>query len=59
MAKLSGALADRIDITLTVDPPPTEELNDDETEGSRAVQERVMRARRGQVQLGPGGPTPR
>src|SRR5829696_7328731 len=37
MAKLSGALADRIDITLTVDPPPTEELNDDETEGSRAV----------------------
>jgi magnesium chelatase family protein len=54
-AKLSGALADRIDLTLTVDPPPAEELNDDETEGSGAVRERVMRARRTQeARLGSG-----
>jgi magnesium chelatase family protein len=54
-AKLSGALADRIDLTLTVDPPPAEELNDDETEGSEAVRERVMRARRTQeARLGSG-----
>jgi magnesium chelatase family protein len=54
-AKLSGALADRIDLTLTVVPPPAEELNDDETEGSRAVRERVMRARRTQeARLGSG-----
>jgi magnesium chelatase family protein len=46
MAKLSGALADRIDITLTVDPPPPEELTDDEAEGSAEVRERVLRARR-------------
>ena len=46
MAKLSGALADRIDITLTVDPPPAEELTDDEVEGSAAVRERVLGARR-------------
>jgi magnesium chelatase family protein len=44
-AKLSGALADRIDITIAVDPPPAEELTDDEVEGSAAVRERVIRAR--------------
>jgi magnesium chelatase family protein len=44
-AKLSGALADRIDITLAVDPPPAEELTDDEVEGSATVRERVIRAR--------------
>jgi magnesium chelatase family protein len=55
MAKLSGALADRIDITLTVDPPPAEELSDEEAEGSGAVRERVIRARRAQERrLGPG-----
>jgi magnesium chelatase family protein len=55
MAKLSGALADRIDITLRVDPPPAEELTEEETEGSPAVRERVVRARRVQAErLGPG-----
>jgi magnesium chelatase family protein len=54
-AKLSGALADRIDITLTVDPPPPEELNDEEAEDSTTVRERVLRARRAQEErLGPG-----
>jgi magnesium chelatase family protein len=48
VAKLSGALTDRIDITLNVEPPPTEELNDDETEDSASVRERVLRARRAQ-----------
>jgi magnesium chelatase family protein len=55
MAKLSGALADRIDITLTVDPPPAEELTDDEVEGSAPVRERVSSARRVQEErLGEG-----
>jgi magnesium chelatase family protein len=45
MAKLSGALADRIDISLTVDPPPPEELIDDDVEDSRAIRERVVEAR--------------
>jgi magnesium chelatase family protein len=55
MAKLSGALADRIDITLTVDPPPPEELNDEDTEDSAGVRERVLRARQAQEErLGPG-----
>jgi magnesium chelatase family protein len=55
MAKLSGALADRIDITLTVDPPPAEELTDDDAEGSTAVRERVLEARRIQeARLGEG-----
>ena len=55
MAKLSGALADRIDITLTVVPPPPEELAAEEVEGSAAVRERVIRARRAQEKrLGPG-----
>jgi magnesium chelatase family protein len=55
MAKLSGALADRIDITLTVVPPPPEELSDEEVEGSAPVRKRVVRARWAQEKrLGPG-----
>jgi magnesium chelatase family protein len=55
MAKLSGALADRIDITLSVDPPPAEELGEEDAEGSEAVRDRVLRARRAQEdRLGPG-----
>jgi magnesium chelatase family protein len=54
-AKLSGALADRIDITLTVDPPPAEELTEDEVEGSASVRQRVAEAREIQSRrLGPG-----
>lgn len=48
VAKLSGALADRIDITLTVDPPPAGDMTGDSVEGSAAVRERVIRARRAQ-----------
>jgi magnesium chelatase family protein len=55
LAKLSGALADRIDITHRVDPPPAEELVEEAVEGSATVRERVMRARRIQEErLGPG-----
>jgi magnesium chelatase family protein len=55
LAKLSGALADRIDITLNVEPPPAEELIEEESEDSAAVRERVVRARRAQERrLGPG-----
>ncbi len=55
MAKLSGALADRIDITLGVDPPPAGELTADAVEGSAAVRERVIAARAAQERrLGPG-----
>jgi magnesium chelatase family protein len=55
MAKLSGALADRIDITLSVDPPPAEELIEEDAEDSAAVRDRVTRARRAQEdRLGPG-----
>jgi magnesium chelatase family protein len=46
LAKLSGALADRIDIVHRVDPPPAEQLLEDDVEGSTAVRERVVRARR-------------
>ena len=54
-AKLSGALADRIDITHRVDPPPAEELIEDGVEDSAAVRERVVRARRIQEErLGSG-----
>jgi magnesium chelatase family protein len=45
MAKLSGALADRIDISLNVVPPPAEALAEGEAEESAAVRSRVMRAR--------------
>jgi magnesium chelatase family protein len=55
MAKLSGALADRIDITMHVDPPPPEELGEDEVEGSAEVRKRVSVAREIQSgRLGPG-----
>ncbi len=55
LAKLSGALADRIDITIRVDPPPADELIDDGVEDSATVRERVARARRIQEdRLGPG-----
>jgi magnesium chelatase family protein len=55
LAKLSGALADRIDITHRVDPPPAEELVEGAVEGSVTVRERVARARRIQEErLGPG-----
>jgi magnesium chelatase family protein len=55
LAKLSGALADRIDITHRVDPPPADELLDDDAEGSAPIRDRVIRARRVQEErLGPG-----
>jgi magnesium chelatase family protein len=55
LAKLSGALADRIDITHRVDPPPAGELIGEEVEDSAAVRERVARARQVQDErLGPG-----
>jgi magnesium chelatase family protein len=55
LAKLSGALADRIDITLNVEPPPAEELVEEESEGSATVRDRVIQARRSQERrLGPG-----
>ena len=55
LAKLSGALADRIDITLHVDPPPAEELIEEDSENSTAVRERVVLARRAQEErLGQG-----
>jgi magnesium chelatase family protein len=55
LAKLSGALADRIDITHRVDPPPAEELNDDHAEESASVRQRVALARELQEnRLGPG-----
>jgi magnesium chelatase family protein len=56
MAKLSGALADRIDISLNVEPPPAEDLNDDEVpEASAPVRQRVIAARGQQERrLGPG-----
>ena len=55
MAKLSGALADRIDITFTVEPPPPEELTEEGSEDSAAVRERVLAARAAQEErLGAG-----
>ncbi len=55
LAKLSGALADRIDITFHVEPPPAEELLDEDVEESSVIRERVIRARRLQEErLGPG-----
>jgi magnesium chelatase family protein len=49
-AKLSGALADRIDISLWVDQPSAEQLGGEEGERSSAVRERVLAARRRQEQ---------
>jgi magnesium chelatase family protein len=45
-ARLSGALADRIDITLTVAQPEPGSLAGDEPESSTTVRERVVAARR-------------
>src|SRR3954452_11814635 len=55
IAKLSGALADRIDITFTVEPPPPEELTEETSEDSSAVRQRVLAARAIQEErFGPG-----
>ncbi|MBM3668348.1 MAG: ATP-binding protein, partial [Actinobacteria bacterium] len=54
-AKLSGALADRIDVQVPVERPSAEALAGDAGEGSAAVRERVLRARDAQRErLGPG-----
>jgi magnesium chelatase family protein len=54
-AKLSGALADRIDLFLSIDRPSAEALADGDGEGSAAVRARVEAARRRQkARLGPG-----
>ena len=54
-AKLSGALADRIDIQVPVERPSAEDLAAGPGEGSAAVRERVAAARRIQAsRLGPG-----
>ena len=54
-AKLSGALADRIDIQVPVDRPSAEDLAEGPGEGSAAVRERVAAARRLQgARLGAG-----
>jgi len=55
-AKLSGALADRIDMTLAVRRPSAEALAGEAGESSAPVRERVLAARRRQWdRLGPGG----
>jgi magnesium chelatase family protein len=54
-AKLSGALADRIDISLWVDQPSAEQLGSEEGEPSTAIRDRVITARERQARrLGPG-----
>jgi magnesium chelatase family protein len=54
-AKLSGALADRIDITLHVTRPSSAEMAEAEPEESAPVRERVIGARRAQeARLGSG-----
>jgi magnesium chelatase family protein len=54
-AKLSGALADRIDLFLSVDRPPAEGMAEGPGEGSAEVRERVAAARERQAErLGPG-----
>jgi magnesium chelatase family protein len=53
--KLSGALADRIDITLAVSQPSAEALGGDAGERSATVRERVAEARgRAEARLGAG-----
>lgn len=47
-ARLSGALADRIDLTLRIEQPSGEAMSVDSPEGSDAIRERVMAARRRQ-----------
>jgi len=54
-ARLSGALADRVDIAITVGRPGAEAMASGPGEESRAVRERVVAARRLQeLRLGPG-----
>jgi magnesium chelatase family protein len=54
-ARLSGALADRIDVLAAIRQPSAEEIGGPAGEPSAAVRERVSRARRRQeVRLGPG-----
>jgi magnesium chelatase family protein len=54
-AKLSGALADRIDICVSVDQPQAETMAGPPGEPSRAVRARVVAARERQAdRLGPG-----
>jgi magnesium chelatase family protein len=54
-AKLSGALADRIDIALTVERPSAEEMAAAPTADSASVRDRVIAARERQEQrIGPG-----
>src|SRR5262249_41330 len=54
-AKLSGALADRIDIGISVDRPDSDGLAEGPGEGSDAVRRRLERARRRQAErLGRG-----
>jgi len=54
-AKLSGALADRIDLFLAVERPPASELGGEPGEGSAEVRGRVEAARAIQAErLGPG-----
>jgi len=50
-AKLSGPLLDRIDLVLRVEPPTREELMSGEpTQGSKEIRERVVAARRRQLE---------
>jgi len=44
--RISGALADRIDISLSIEQPAAAELDGEEGESSSCVRERVTRARR-------------
>jgi magnesium chelatase family protein len=54
-AKLSGALADRIDLTARIDQPSSEAMDGPAGESSAAVRERVVAARQVQARrLGPG-----
>jgi magnesium chelatase family protein len=54
-AKLSGALADRIDICVTVEQPEAETMGGPPGEPSRAARARVVAARERQAaRLGPG-----
>ena len=54
-AKLSGALADRIDIAITVERPSAEEMGAAPSSDSASVRERVIAAReRQERRLGPG-----
>ncbi len=54
-ARLSGALADRLDIALAISQPGADALAGDQAEGSDAVRERVLAARERQARrLGAG-----